>query len=206
MKNIYKNLIFILLLLSVAFNSYLLKTNNNFKLVISDVQNKLSMQNIELSDLISDFNNQDSLQFFSNNLKLSGELPFVSMSSDRSLFLLNELIVSPKVVIFWDQRFCSDCYESYLQDINEVMKTYGSDRFIFVGKFNSPREFDIFLKSKNISCKAFEFQGNALGLPIENGDYPFVFKIGKTLVVKHVFALDKKFYQKILTRFISIID
>lgn len=201
MKKIQQNIIFILLICSAAANAYLYRININLGSNMTAIRHQYIRDvQIAIDDQSICFE-KDSMQLYSENRQISKEILLKTL--DGSKLQIEDVFLTPKIVIYWDQYNCSACYQSHFMDINGIMRQLGKENFAFVGNFESLRELDVFVRTEGIKCNAYLCK-DKLDIPIENSDMPFVFYMNKSLRIENVFSLDKNYHQR-NTRYLNYI-
>ena len=105
---------------------------------------------------------------------------------------LSDIIVNPKIIMYFDQYNCTSCYKSNFVEFNKMINLYGAENFIFLGKFESLNEIKNFINYNEIKCKSFIIENSEIELPMIKGNTPFIFFTDNSLKVQDNFFISTK--------------
>lgn len=190
-NKIFNNVVFVLFIFSAGINTFFIK-KKCFK--VNSEESNLSKNNyniiIDMQDQIHSLLTQDSLEFISQNSILPKEIDFISVNNTN--INITEIIKRPKIIIYWDYRYCDECYESFFKALNKPIPINAKVNYIFIGNFITNREFQYFIKSNEIECESYLIKDiQSFDIPISKGEFPFVFLIDSNYRTSSYFTVYK---------------
>lgn len=189
-KTNINNIIFLLFVFSIGFNTYLIKKRIISINELNELKMVIQMNRIDSDDKINDLMSHDKLEFASNNKIISQTIHLTNNEGEK--LLLKEIVVNPTLIIYWNSICCSECYTDFLN----IIRSYGYEKksinIVVIGEFNSNREFLMFLNSQNISFDSYLLnEPNELNIPLKGGEYPFAFIVNSDYKISNIFTIRK---------------
>jgi len=179
---------FFVLVLIGLFHFFLLEPiRQNCADKIEEFEIDISIKTEELDKFVS----KDFMQIKTNGNFIDRGLKVKSKNGD--ILLLDSLITGDNCfLIFRFSDFnCIACYEDYFSQIRFFFDDIGNENILFLAKYSSMRDLNVFLRTQNFSCRTYNLFEEGLGLSIENLREPYFFILDSSFEIKNVFIVSK---------------
>lgn len=182
--SIYKLLLIVLVILNLFLLFKVYNESTKESITISNELSSVSYDSILFQDIFD-------AAIKSNGIKLNRNLEFTS-STDQKITL--DKVVNNSTVLVFDFKHisCKTCFEDEMIRIIEVSKDIGINNVIFVSEFTNNRKH--YVLEKKYGIKIYNLTNNYFGLPIEKGNYPFIFVIDSNFMAKDFYIPTQAFF------------
>lgn len=140
--------------------------------------------------------------FQSEQKKINPELVLYTSSIDS--VKMKNLIGNGKLVFYFGEYSCQECYQKIISKLNRYIETSHSKNIVVIAHFENFRNFHFFVKNTTIKAPIY-YISKKLDLAVENSLQPFLFVLYDSFKTDYVLIPYKK-YDKNIESYFDVAD
>lgn len=185
-----KNLLFLLLIVSIIGNMFTLFKFLEYKRKVTIVfsEQKNSIRDIEelLATTRDNFQQSLSWQFRYDDYSINPDASLIALD-DSKLFLKTAIDSGTKLIYRITTNSCDVCYDKITEKLKYACDLIGASNVIVILPIKEMRKTISAFKDQAIYAKVFAVnEEDALGIPLENSTSPFFFTVNESFKINNL--------------------